>query len=833
MTSLDFPARPARAAATVRTRFRPIARFLLALCLVLGAALAPAHGQDNKPAAEINKTLDVVRAQIDQLQKDLDGAPDEPLQDAELVKLRDAARKASEEAQAAVAALEPMLASVQARLAELGEPVEGIKETPDVAAQRKELSKSGSTLDAQIKLARLIQVEAEQANVRILQLRRAQFQAELGQRSNSVLAGTFWTELHTQLPRDIRSLQPIWTELTAAIKANGSRVWLMVVLSIAALIILRLQAGRILWQLTTTRVAPGRLRRSLYATAQLVLATVVPGAIAEILHAGIGWHAPLSSELDNLLSQAAGAIYFGGFITGLGRALLSADRPTWRLISLPDKVASGLRWYPLVLAITLAMGWIGQKLATQVNASLTATVAQNCVMTLVLGGLMALAMRRATRLRRPADPDPHAAAEKAPAPTPAPAGYLAARGLIWLAVTISFACLLLGYIALGSFIVRQAAWVLIVLGAAYLLAGLIDDACQSILAAIKRNSGDEHYTRPMTRLRSQAIVLLAGMMRLLLILLALVLLAAPFGDGPTAWLQRLDYLHDGIMIGEVQIRPASVIFALMVLLLGFGAVKAVQAWLTRQYLPTTSLDPGMRLSAATLFGYAGYVLAVSLALSAVGIGLERVAWIASALSVGIGFGLQAVVQNFVSGLILLAERPVKVGDWVTLGGVEGDIRRINVRATEIQMGDRSTVIVPNSEFITKVVRNVTHASPLGRVQIKLALPLDTDAGQVHDLMLAAFTEHMEILEEPAPDVMLDGIDASGMVFNATGYVHSPRIAYRVRSVLLFELLRRFKAENLTLQHPPTMVLKEASVSAGAADSDRQSPDIPIPGTGSA
>src|SRR3546814_13767550 len=137
----------------------------------------------------------------------------------------------------------------------------------------------------------------------------------------------------------------------------------------------------------------------------------------------------------------------------------------------------------------------------------------------------------------------------------------------------------------------------------------------------------------------------------------------------------------------------------------------------------------MRLSAATLFGYAGYVLVFSLTLSAVGIGLERVAWIASALSVGIGFGLQAVVQNFVSGLILLAERPVKVGVWVSLGGIEGDIRRIIVRATEIQMGDHSTVIVPNSEFITKVVRNVTHSIPLGRVQTHLAQPLNQIATQ--------------------------------------------------------------------------------------------------------
>src|SRR3546814_15979889 len=93
---------------------------------------------------------------------------------------------------------------------------------------------------------------------------------------------------------------------------------------------------------------------------------------------------------------------------------------------------------------------------------------------------------------------------------------------------------------------------------------------------------------------------------------------------------------------------------------------------------------------------------------------------------------------FVSGLILLAERPVKVGDWVSLGGVEGDILRINVRATEIQMADRSTVIVPNSEFVTKTVRNVTHADPLGLVQVKLHMPLDPDAQGVHELMREEF-----------------------------------------------------------------------------------------------
>ncbi|NYT85475.1 mechanosensitive ion channel family protein [Pusillimonas harenae] len=806
-------------------------RCLLVLCLAFFTAIAPVYAQDQGSPAEISKTLDTVRAQIDALQNDLDAAAEEPLEDSELLRLRDTAQEASKQAQQAESTLEPLLASMQARLAELGEPATGITEAPDVATQRRELSKNVSLLDAQIKLARLIDVEAGQANVRILQLRRAQFQAELGKRSNSVLDDDFWGELRTLLPQDINSLKPVWKELKTAAQEQGKPIWLAVLLGIAVIIIVRKLAGRLLWTLTTTRVAPGRLRRSLYATAQLALATVTPGAIAEIIHAGINAQSTLPGDLDGLLNQATGAAYFAGFVTGLGRALLSADRPTWRLISLPDPVASGLRWYPAVLAITLAAGWMAQKLATLVNASLAATVVQNSLMTLILGTLLAHAMRRATRLRRPPAPDPHAVASE-PAPAPMPAGYFFARGLVWTAVIISFACLALGYIALGSFISRQTAWVLIVLGSAYLLNGLIEDGSESILAAIKRNTGDEHYARPMTRVRSQVIVLLAGAGRLLVLLLALVLLAAPFGDGPAAWLQRLDYLHNGIAIGEIQLRPATMVFALVVLLIGFAAVKIVQVWLARQYLPTTSLDPGMRLSAATLFGYAGYVLVIALSLSAVGIGLERVAWIASALSVGIGFGLQAVVQNFVSGLILLAERPVKVGDWVTLSGVEGDIRRINVRATEIQMADYSTIIVPNSEFITKIVRNVTHENPLGRVQIKLALPLDSNADQVHDLILAAFTDNMDILDDPAPDVMLEGVETTGLIFNATGYVHTPRAAYRVRSALLFELLRRFKANKLTLINPPAMVLKETYVSDGASGSGIQSRDSQAPETDS-
>jgi len=156
------------------------------------------------------------------------------------------------------------------------------------------------------------------------------------------------------------------------------------------------------------------------------------------------------------------------------------------------------------------------------------------------------------------------------------------------------------------------------------------------------------------------------------------------------------------------------------------------------------------------------------------------------------------VQNFTSGLVLMVERPVKVGDWVSLNEVEGDIRRINVRATEIQLWDRSTVIVPNSQLITENVRNVTQANALGRVQIKLPMPLDTDADKVRALALEVLGAHPGTLAAPAPYVQLEGLDAGSMTFNCVAYVGSPRDTGGVKSDLLFELLQRLRRARLPL-----------------------------------
>ena len=791
---------------------------LVFLCLWMSAAALAANQAERPPdAAEAETALADAHKQIDEIRARLEDGGE----DAQLVRWRADVLDIQSRADALAEALAPQLASVTARLTELGQPQPDTREAPDVAAQRAQLEKDSRALDSQTKLARLLSVEAAQTAEQISTLRRNQFQARLGERRDSFLGTPFWSELRGDLPRDLRRLGDQAAELREAAGATPTGIWLLLALAIGGVLLLRAACSRLMVKLTATRVPPGRLRRSFLAVTVVFLAVATPGLIAELVHIGLMWNGILSDDTADLLGSLVAVVCFGGYVAGLGHALLSPDRSTWRLPAIHDDVAQGLRRLPLALGLLVVLIWLGDQLPVLLNASLTTTITVTSLAALLLAVTLAWGLKRCTRLQQQV----RQADEEGRVP-PRPFWLSVLVAATWAVLVTSVISLLAGYVAFGSFIAKQLLWTLAILCTAYLLSVLIEDGFSTLLAPAQ---GDEDNAR--NRLRAQAAVLLSGAGRVTVVLLAATLLLAPFGEGPSDLMHRMNQLHSGLQIGEVHVRPGSVVQALLVLALCLLGVRLLKRWLATRYLPTTELDPGMQISAATLFGYAGFVMAVALALSALGIGLERVAWIASALSVGIGFGLQEVVRNFVSGLILLAERPVKVGDWVSLSGVEGDIRRINVRATEIQMADRSTVIVPNSEFVTKTVRNVTHANPLGLVQVKVPMPLDAEPRRARELMLAAFAAHEGILESPAPDVFLEGVENNHLMFNARGYVSSPRNAYEVRSALWFDILQRMADAGLALASPSTLVLarpqgRQARPDGGGAEPAPPGPSAP-------
>ena len=726
-----------------------------ALLFVLLLALAPAcraQGGDGADAA-----LDAARRSVQTIERDLqlDAIHDKGLGDA-----RRRLLGLQQQADAVIAQQTPALQAAQARLAELGAaPAQG-EEASDVAARRRELQQSSGQIEARIKLARLLGVESAQLADRIASRQRERFREQLFERAESPLSADFWNELRTSLVRDAARVSP-----ALHIQQVPASQWLGAALAVALGIAVRFALGQALKRFVTDHAPHGRLRRSVLALARALLAIVVPGASVWALQIAVG--PTLAPPWQMLLGDALGAVCFAAYVSGLGGALLSAAEPSWRLPPIPDPAARRLRDDPALIGAAVFAAWLLLRLTIVFDTELATTVASDALVALVLGLALARPLWRVRRVL--------------------PAGERPARWwmqatvrAIWVVLIASVVAVLIGFVALGSFIVRQTAWTAILLATAWLLAAVIDDA-----AMAWRGVGE----RAVSARRAPVAVLASGALRVGVLVALVLLLLAPFGENPTELLLRAgNSMRSGLKVGELELRPLALLQALAVLALALIALALLKRWLAERFLPTTGLDEGMRTSLVTLFAFVSSVVAVALALSALGLALEKVAWIASALSVGIGFGLQAVVSNFVSGLILLAERPVRVGDRVSLGGVEGDIRRINVRATEIELDDRSTLIVPNSEFITKVVRNLTHDHAPALVQVRLPLPLSTDVEQVRTRLLAAFAANDDVLADPPPAVQLEGVDADKLVFVGSCFVTSPRKAQAVKTASLARVL---------------------------------------------
>lgn len=719
------------------------------------------------------------------------------------------------------------LADLNARLGELGNPpAAGATEDPDITRQRARLTKERNALDADIRLARLLSVDVRQRGTDLVSQRRALFEAQLTERAASPLTGEFWSDLKEAWPDDLERLKAMASAVNdGLLTATQPETRLQVIAALIAALLLAVlgnwAAEHALTRLAARFLPAGRLRRSVLVigivASHVLLVAVAAHGFVQVLKEYATWE----PQARRVLQSTAQAMVFMAFVIGLGRGLLATRRPSWRLPPIPDAMATRLAALPWLVALVAALAWTPAEVNALIDASFAAVVATHVLTALMLTALVASVLYLVKPLR--------ADAQEAGLPErPMWVGLLVALiGALMIAIWVLVA---LGYVALASFLASQLTWSGIVAAAFYVLFKFADDvfmATVSSRSAFGQRLQKSFNLAPQTL--DQAATVLSALSRVALFFYMLIALAAPLGTGPGEVFQRSGKFGTGVKVGEFQLVPGAILSAVGVAVIGFIVLRVFKRWLERSYLPNTQLEPGMQSSITTLLGYVGGILVIAFTLSALGIGIERIAWVASALSVGIGFGLQAIVQNFISGLILLAEQPVKVGDWVVLGTAEGDVRRINVRATEIQLGDRSTLIVPNSEFITKTVRNMTLANAEGRVLIRLPMPLTTDAQRVRELILSACRSHEGVLETPAPSLTLEGIENGLLIFQAIAYVASPRLAGGVRSDLLFVILDELQKASLPMATPTTFMMAPSSAGPAAAAPAPATSSSPIPG----
>ena len=697
---------------------------LRALAIVLALALVPAGAQ--QPPADPGG-LAAAKLLLDEIE----AAAGRENSGAALVELRARAAGAHEDLLAKAADLGNQQASAQAQLKDLGPaPADGRAEAPAVAAERARLTALTAELGASVNLARQLATRAGQVFDRLNERRRVLFTDKLFERSRGMFDSGVWVDVARGVPEELRgvaSLAGSWWRFVAdsGYDRSGAALATLLGLALAAIVAWRAFRRRIVFE----QPVDSRFDKALAGLSSLAVAALpAPVAIAVVI-ATLDAYALLPATIRQLAVGLNLAVAVASFGRGIALGVLAPESPWRRLPRMEDATARLLHGHFLWAVRALALAVFLNTVHRQVVAPPALTLATSALLALAVALLLIHLLRR---LRRPQD------GGDAPA--------LSAPGLMaigWIAAALILGALVAGYVGLASFIAERLIVAVAVFGAAYLTIVLVDAlfaevvvADQPIGRAVAANLGLRPQTVELAGTLVSAVLRLAIVIASVLAVSAVVVALGPRG---LAAVEVFGKLHDTLLgagIAGITISLGTIFAAALLLLLGLLATRAVQRWLERQFLPRTSLDPSLQHSVSAIVGYVGVIAVAALALAEAGIDLQKIALIAGALSVGIGFGLQSVVSNFVSGLILLAERPIRVGDSIVVKGEEGWVRRIRVRATEIETFERASVIIPNSELITGVVKNWTHATTTGRIILKIGVEYAIAPEQVRDLLLA-------------------------------------------------------------------------------------------------
>ncbi|MCU0830722.1 MAG: mechanosensitive ion channel [Rhizobiaceae bacterium] len=711
--------------------------------------------------------------------------------DQKLLQARIDAEAASRELINASVAFRPIMADINARLDAARVTVPEGEPLPDaVQAQINLLNTRKAAINAALVSAEDGTVVASSVIERVGQMRRDLFTSTLSQRVSirPVFTQAVWQEVRAEF-FDLTRRVTSWATFTLRFKA-ASMVWALM-LALSAALAFAIVSRRFFAPALIERHGgdnPSYLLRVLSATASSLLPTAALAVFLIGLIVLFTSFQLLRPDITDLLAALFGVVLLVFFIQRLARAVLRPSAPAWRLVSVRQAVAAPLIWLITALGVVTGLDLFLEAVSNVLDAPFSLTIGRS-VLFVVLNSALLIALAFVRPFQTP---------EGSALGWPK-----ALKGLLLAVGLVPLAAVGLGYAGFARFATQQ-----VVITSAIIVAMSIGFMTARALgqenALRQTNFGHMVQTRfALSDARLDSLALVASLATYAIVaIFGVPLILMQWGFQLADIILATTRFMTDIRIGSVSISITSILIGIVIFLIGYFLSRRFEGWLDQNVLARSRIDRGARASIRTAVGYAGIAIAVLVGVSVAGIDLSSFALVAGALSLGIGFGLQNIVSNFVSGLILLAERPFKEGDWIEAAGINGIVKKVSVRATEIETFQKQSVILPNSNLINQAVGNWTHRNTLARVDIAVGVSYGADVIRVQEILRAVALDHPKALKTPAPFVMFKSFGAERLEFELRFHIADLFEQVGVQTDVRFEIIRRFRAEGVDTRFMP-------------------------------
>jgi len=765
-------------------------RIFTVTCFV-GCLLAAGFAQENS-LEEHRTTLERVGGDISDANED------------QLLVLREEVRGIRLAADSDVAPARARMVEVQTDLERIGpDPEDGITESPELISLRARLRSEFESLDAMVSQADLNIIEANRLLIDIANRRRDAFYERVLERDDPPFSLKSANVVMAAIKTDWQTFQARYASWKASFKEPGQlqAAILAFVLTALAILVLVWPIPRWLDRSLLTaykQLEPTPSRRATLAALRVVT-RVIPAAIAAtIVYQVAIANGVVTEDTSTLFGSILLALATIFVVEDVASAVFAPKEPAWRIICVESGRATLVRLLLVLVVIVFSANAVLTRLSEWLGSSRELVTTLSALL-IVIGAILIflLARRRLWKLSDNSDSRPIELSSESRT------FWRWTRNLAGVISILSVFAVLVGHVALGRFVLTRIYYLSFLFLGIWFARALLREAAQRFGTYVPDSMSNVEQTQITERKESQRLVVFWLQLMIDVVVFAVSVPVSMLIVG-VKWTDIRDWVIDiivGIEIGGVTISLGKIFSAFAAVFIIMMITRFIQRTTDNRIFAPARVESGLRNTFRTLIGYIGLVLGIMVGIGTLGFPLANLAIVAGALSLGIGFGLQSIVNNFVSGLILLFERPIKVGDWIVTAAGEGIVKRISVRSTEIETFDWASVIVPNSALISEPVTNWTHKNRYTRLIIVIGVSYDADPEKVSEILLKVAKANRRTLSYPSPVIYFSGFGDSSLDFEVRIFINNVDDRIPVQNELRFAIFKELKEAGIEIPFP--------------------------------